>query len=335
MKKIAVLKSGAIGDILMATPFLRAIRKRFPDSVIDFHTGKWSAKALENNPNLNRIFAYDDSVFHSRNIKGKINLFRNLRRQKYNLLFILDKHYLVNLLGSATRIKTRIGFNRYGEGFANTKNVKYGPVKHEIDYYLDLARVIGAKEKSRHIDLFVLKKDVRVIDNLTKNLKNFIGIVPGGAKNPGGGVVDSRRWPKEKFIRLINRIPNKYSILLLGGKSDFEFNNQILNKIQRKKVLNFAGKTNIPQSCELMKRCKFIICSDSGPMHIAAASKTKIISLFGPTNPARKAPLTKGCVALWKDKDIYEKNVEIYGKNPKNKGYFKRLSVEEVLSHID
>ncbi|MBN1645272.1 glycosyltransferase family 9 protein [Candidatus Woesearchaeota archaeon] len=333
--KIAVLKSGAIGDILMATPFLRALRKRFPNAIIDFHTGKWSAKAVANNHNLNRVFAYDDSIFHSKKIFSKLRLLKNIKKQKYDVLFILDKAYLAGLFGFATGIKTRIGFNRGKEGFANTINVKYGSLKHEIDYYLDLARVVGAKEKSKKIDLFVSKEDIELVDKLTKGIKNFIGIVPGGAKNPGGAVVGSRRWPKEKFIELINKIPKKYSILLLGGKSDFELNKHILLKCKRKKIFNFAGKTNISQSCELMRRCKLVICSDSGPMHIASASGAKVISLFGPTNPARKAPLTKGSVALWKDEDIYEPDVEIYGKNPKNRDYFKRLSVEEVLVHID
>lgn len=334
LKKIAILKSGAIGDVLMATPFLRALRKKFPNAIIDFHTGKWSAKALINNKNLNRIFAYDDSVFHSKNIKGKLKLIKNLKRQKYNVLFILDKHYLASLLGFATRIKTRIGFDRSGEGFANTKNVKYGKVKHEIEYYLNLARIVGANEKSRKIDLFISKEDKLKINKLTKNIKNFIGIVPGGAKNPGGGVVNSRRWPKEKFIELLNRIPKKYSIFLLGGKSDFEFNREIILQIKRKKVFNLSDKINISQSCEIMRRSKFVICNDSGPMHIASASGTRVISLFGPTNPSRKKPLTKGSVALWKDQDIYDADCEIYGSNPKKGPFFQKLTVEDVLKVI-
>jgi len=336
VKRIAILKSGAIGDILMSTPFLRALRKRFPEAVIDFHLGKWSTGALKNNPNLDNLFEYDDSIFHSVcNLSGKMDLIKNIRAQKYDLLFILDKSYLANLLGFTTGIRFRIGFDRYGEGFPNNLNVKYGPLRHEIDYYLDLARMVGAEEKNKQLELYISNEDKKHITKLIKNLKNCVGIIPGGAKNPGGGVVDSRRWPIERFIELIQTLKKKYTILLLGGKSDFELNEKIISQIGSKNVVNFAGKTNISQSCELMRRCKLVICSDSGPMHIAAASGTKVISLFGPTNPARKAPLTKGSVALWKDEDIYDENVELYGTEPRKRGYFKWLTVNEVLANIN
>lgn len=337
VRRIAVLKSGAIGDVLMATPFLRAVRKGFPDTVIDFHLGKWSAEALKNNPNLNAVFAYNDSAFHSWKIREKIDLIQQIRRQKYDLLFILDKSYLANLLGFATGVKFRIGFDRYGEGFPNNLNIKYGPVQHEIDYYLDLAELIGVRENNKSIELNATEEDTKYIDKLIENITHCIGIIPGGAKNPGGAVINSRRWPVENFIELIRKlsINSKYSIVLLGGKTDFEFNEKIINDLRTNNIFNLAGKTTIAQSCELMRRCKFVICNDSGPMHIAAASGTKVISLFGPTNPARKAPLTNGSIALWKDEDIYEENVEVYGSEPKKECYFERLSVDDVLNNID
>lgn len=334
INRIAILKSGAIGDILMTTPFLRTLRRGFPQAIIDFHLGKWSAEALQNNSNLNNIFTYDDSVFHSWNMKQKIWLTRNLRKQKYDLLFILDKSYLANLLGFATGIRFRIGFDRYGEGFPNNLNIKYGPVRHEIDYYLDLAKIIGINSNNKSIELNVSKEDNQHINELTHTIKNYIGIIPGGAKNPGGGVVDSRRWPIEKFIELIKVLKRQYLILLLGGKSDVELNNKIIAKIGNHNILNFAGKTSISQSCELMRRCKYIICSDSGPMHIASASGIKVISLFGPTNPARKAPLGKSCIALWKDEKVYHNNTEIYGFESKRKEYFQQLSVQDVLDSV-
>lgn len=339
IRKIAVLKSGTIGDILMATPFLRALRNSFPDAIIDFHLGKWSVEALQNNPCIDSIFAYDDSVFHSfSNILGKIKLIRKVKARKYDLLFILDKSYLANLLGFATGIKFRIGFDRYGEGFSNNLNVKYGSVRHEIDYYLDLTKTIGIEKTNKHLELNILKEDRQYVDTLIKNINNtkkYIGVIPGGAKNPGGGVVDSRKWPAEKFIELTGRLSSKYTLLLLGGKTDFEFNETIIKISGKKDVFNLAGKTTVAQSCELMRRCKFIICNDSGPMHIASASGTKVISLFGPTNPARKAPLTKRSIALWKDEDIYDSAVEVYGAEPKHAPYFGRLSVQTVLAHID
>ena len=133
VNRIAILKSGALGDVLMTTPFLRALRQKFPSAVIDYWVGEWSAIALRDNPNVNSVKAVPDKFFHSKNPFLALKIILALRSGKYDALFILDKSYLANLLGLATGIKSRIGFDRNGEGFVNTINVKYDELKHAID----------------------------------------------------------------------------------------------------------------------------------------------------------------------------------------------------------
>jgi heptosyltransferase-2 len=79
-----------------------------------------------------------------------------------------------------------------------------------------------------------------------------------------------------------------------------------------------------------MKKCALIITNDAGPMHIASAVNDKIISIFGPTNPVRKAPLNEGSVSIWKDQDIYEEDYELYGKLPKKKKWMTKITAKDV-----
>jgi ADP-heptose:LPS heptosyltransferase len=102
--------------------------------------------------------------------------------------------------------------------------------------------------------------------------------------------------------------------------------------LKNKAIINGVN-SSIKKSAALMKKCNIVICSDSGPMHIAAAVNNKVISLFGPTNPTRKAPLNKDSVAIWKDQEIYEENYELYGKVPdfsKKDKWMKKITINEI-----
>lgn len=334
VKKIAVIKTGAIGDVLMSTPFLRVLRKRFPKAEIDYYVGAWAKDVLAGNPNLSKVIAFDQSIFFKKKILGALKLARQIRNEKYDLCFILDKHYFMNLFAYLCKIPLRVGFDRYGEGFANTLNVRYGPVKHEIDYYLELAYRIGAKKtENRNLEMFLSKKDTKFADEFFRKnkIENAVAVVPGGAKNPGEPVHFVRRWPAEKFLELTEKIKNP--VVLLGGPGDAEVAEFMLKNLKRKQVYSLVGKTSLKEAAAVMKKCSSVVCCDSGLMHIASAVNKKIISIFGPTNPARKAPLHKESAAIWKDQEIYEEDYEIYGRIPKNE-FFKKISANDVLRHI-
>lgn len=336
IKKILVIKTGAIGDVLMSTPFLRVLRKRFPKAEIDYYVSAWSKDVLMGNKNIDKVIAFDQSIFFKKKIFKALKLAKQIRKEKYDLCFVLDKHYFMNLFAYICKVPVRVGFNRFGEGFTNTINVRYGPVKHEIDYYLELAYKVGAeKTKDKNLELNLSKDDLKFADDFFRKskIKKAVAVVPGGAKNPGEPVHFVRRWPAEKFLELIEKLKNR-SVILIGGPGDEEVSNFIFRNLRRKQgVYNLVGKVSIKKSAAVMKKCNCIVCCDSGPMHIASAVNKKVVSIFGPTNPARKAPLRKESTAIWKDKDIYEEDYELYGRIPKKK-FFSKVSVNDVLKVI-
>lgn len=334
VKKILIFKIGAIGDVLMSTPLVREIRKAFPKAKITYAVGNYSASVLEGNKNIDHLLKFDQNMFFKKNIISALKLRNEINKQKFDIAFVLDKHWSFGLFIKMCGIPVRVGFDRNREGKYNTHNIVYQQVKHEIDYYLSLLDAINVKHsKNTQIDLPLNKKDISFADSFFKKNKlkgKVIGmLIGGGGDNPGeSGAI--RKWPTDKYIELIQRLAVNYKIILLGGPKDGELNKDVMKFVKNVNVVNSAGHCNIKQSATLMKKCALIITHDSGPMHMASAVNDMIISIFGPTNPKRKAPLHDKSVAIWKDQDIYEENYERYGKLPKHEKWMTKITAKEV-----
>ena len=124
--------------------------------------------------------------------------------------------------------------------------------------------------------------------------QNIIVINPGA-----GGKKYSIRWPKDKFIKLIDRLPNKFKIVIVGSKHEIALSNQIKRKTNKKPLI-LTGKTNLNQLAYLLEIAQVVISNDTGTMHLAAAMGTKTIGLFGPDTPVRYAPFNKISKSLYK-----------------------------------
>lgn len=342
-EKILLFKIGAIGDTLMTTPFLRQLKKSYPKARIDYLIGNASKDVLIGNQNLNKIISFDESIIFKKKLKEYFNLISKIRKEKYDIVYVLDKHWALNLTSKMFNIKERIGFDRLGkEGRFLTKKVYYGNDKHEIHYYLDLLKAEGIKPNysDTKMDLKLSKEDTKKAETIWKknslNNKKVICVIPGGGNNPGEST-GIRNWPIYKYIGLIEKLLSKnYKIILIGGKSDEKLSDIIVENIKNKNIINLTGKLKLKESAAVISKCDYVVCNDSGPMHLAACVNDKIISLFGSTNPVRKAPLLKNSHAIWKGKKEYDPEYELYGKMPGKKAIdsIKKITVSDVLKFI-
>ncbi|MEM4240124.1 MAG: glycosyltransferase family 9 protein [Candidatus Woesearchaeota archaeon] len=302
-QRICIFKIGAIGDVLVSTPMVHALRQRYPKARIDYWTGQWSAGALEGNKDLDNVVAFDDATFFKKRVDLVIGLARRIASQRYDTMFILDKHWSLGTFGRLCNVPVRIGFDRDGEGFAHTAAVPFGKTRHESDYYLDLAYLAGAKKvKNPKIELWLSAQDKKFAsDFFRKNRlapKKTIGIVPGGAKNPGQNAV-VKRWPVERFAEIAKALAGKgWQILLIGrSPGDDDVLPAMLSAVPN--AANAIGSFTIRQSAALLQKCRLVICNDSGPMHMAAAVGTPTVSIFGPTDPRHWAPRGPKHIWVW------------------------------------
>lgn len=322
MKKILVFKIGALGDILMTTPFLRELKNENKNIKIDFLVGNNSKIILKNNVFINKIIGFDQNIFFKKDIFGLIKLIKLIKSKKYNEIYILDKHWIFHLFAFLTKIQKRVGIIRANfSKFFLTKSIKRQGIKHEVDFYLSLINKENIKNKQLYYNLNK-KEELKVKKFLNKNkIKDYIVVINDGGVNgvEMGGI---RMLPLNKFKELLNHLFKENKIFLVGGPNLKEYYKQFENG----NIINLAG-ISIDKSIAFMKFAKRVYTTDCGPMHMAATVNQNITCFFGPTNPRRKAPLVKNVKSIWDDKDIYEEQYEIDGTLPaKNKKFFKRLN---------
>ncbi|MCD6590165.1 glycosyltransferase family 9 protein, partial [Candidatus Woesearchaeota archaeon] len=110
--KILLFKIGAIGDVLMTTPFVRELRKKYRGAEIHYWVGRKSADILKNNPYVDKVIAIDEDIFFKKKLFRYLQLARKIKRHNYNLAFVLDKHWIFQLLVKLAGIKKIVGFIR-------------------------------------------------------------------------------------------------------------------------------------------------------------------------------------------------------------------------------
>jgi heptosyltransferase II len=322
--KIAVIKSGAIGDVLMTTPFLRGLRKTFPKSEITYIVGEWSSNVLEGNPNIDKIMPFDESIIFQEDVISKfkkmISLSNKVKKERFDLCFVMDKSWMVNMFSFLSGIKDRVGFSRGWEGFPLTKKIEYKSVKHEIEYYLNLLVYFSKEKFSKELEIRLTPEDRKLANKmrLWKGKKKLIGISISGG-NPGQ-TSTYRDWPVKNFQNLINALEKTGKLVVLLGTNN--------KGVSGKNVRDLTGKTTIKEAAAIMEVCDAFVTSDTGLMHIASAIKTPTVSIFGPTDPRRKAPLNGNSVYLWKGSTCDK--CELYGKYCDNHPSANEITVENV-----
>ena len=349
--KILLFKIGALGDAIMTTPLICALRSNLPHAQIDYLIGKRSAPVLENNPNLDNILTFEEEILFSNNPfkkLGILDLIKTIREGNYDIIFVLDKHWIFGMIAKLAGVKIRIGFDRMGnEGVFLTDKVYFDGSIHEIKYYLSLIEPLRKKvynegipsnySTSTFINYSMHKRDVLgFFKKFSLDPKKTIAITIGGGRNIGQ-VAESKIWSFDNHIILAKKLISKgYRIIYLGDKNDKITAMNIIAHLKPKnfEILDLCGTTSISKTAAIMDICKYTICNDSGPMHIASTTRTKIIAIFGPTNPDRFAPLDKRSKYLWNHLECCPSN-DIYGKFNKCKNdCINRVKPIDVLMLI-
>jgi lipopolysaccharide heptosyltransferase II len=335
--KILLFKTGALGDLLMTTPLLRQVRRRFPHAGIDYLAGGSFTRILEGNPNLDGIVAFPEEVFFRRDLTGFVGLVRRIRRKRYDMIFVLDRHWVFPLSAFLFGIGRRIGFDRSGrEGILLTDRVRFEAVRHEVRYFLDLLGNVAEPEYDDvSMDFYPGPDDEEFADRFYSGHglaeKQVVCLAPGGGVNPGQEMA-AKRWPAQRYAELARLLLGEgFSVVLAGGAVDRPLEKAILSGID---VPSAVGAT-LGGSAAIMRKAFAVVASDGGPMHLAAAVNDRVVSLFGPTDPRRLAPLT-GYRYLWKPGECGP-CYDLYGRIPscgRSHSCMEAISSEEVLEAV-
>lgn len=333
--KALVIKIAAVGDFLMATPALRALKHAPQVSGVDLLAGRSIAAAVSGNPDVDRVFFLDDRrIFHGSpwaKALEVLKISRRLRREKYDVGFNFHRDWRFNIILFLAGCRRRIGFagglpvprdrdvgaqkappavgagwfGPVGAGFLLTDAVRVPGIKHHIFHYCDLLKPLGVF--CLDFKMAFPLDDAQAAAAAEKflapaNLDDYIVLAPGGAANVKEEM-ESRRWPGESFSALAGLLLGSgRRVVLLGSGGDAPRAARI--GAEHPGVVDLTGGTTLAEAAALLKKARLAVCNDSGLMHLAAAVGTPVISIFGPTHPGEKKPLQSGCLAIWKGEEM-------------------------------
>lgn len=331
---ILVIKISAVGDIVLITASLKAIREKFPKAKIYCLVGKESIKILQNCPIIDGLIAYDHKKFDN-GFLSLFNMAKKLRNLRIDKVIDFQNNKKSHLLAFLTFPRRSYGYNNKKWGFLLTDKVKNPKVEMPaVEHQFQLLNLLGIKYKEKYdLDLWPSKNDQNYVKQLFDeewlgNTKNIVGINLAASEK-----WKSKNWSIEYTAKLCDMLSLKnIRVVVTGMEKDIVLVNQ-LKSLAKTKIASFAGKTDVMQLAAVIKRCKVFITPDSAPLHIAAAVKTPIIVFFGPTSSARHIPPSKSLIVLEKDlncQSCYSCECKIMTHDCMN-----LITPEEVLAKVE
>jgi lipopolysaccharide heptosyltransferase I len=281
--KILIIKPSSLGDIIHGLPVLNALRMRFPEAELHWVVAKGFHGILEEHPMIHRLWIIDKNAWKK---PGKIfqtvsdlkELAAGLRKERFDLVVDLQGLFRSALIGLFTGARERVGFESAREGAKYTYKfrVKTDPELHAVDKNMLIARFLGCETSEPTFPLPPLDPSPAVL----RNMGAYAAIAPFAG-------TQVKTWALENFAELASMLP--IPSVIVGGKADRERGDRIA-LLSNGRAFSLAGRITLKELAAIIKHAKFVVCPDTGPMHIAAALNVPVFAIFGPTSPARTGP---------------------------------------------
>ena len=328
MAKFLIIRFSSIGDIVLTTPVIRCLKKQVPDAEVHFLTKDSFRSVIEHNPYIDKLHV----LAHSWEL-----MIEELRTEEYD--YIIDLHHNTKTLRVKRALAAGSGGKKKSFSFYKLNIEKYFytafkintlPKIHIVDRYMKTVESFGVKNDGAGLDYFIApNEEIKKTDIPASHSVGFIACVIGAAHG-------TKRWPVHKWKEFCEKMV--HPIILLGGTEDITRGNEIA-AVDPAKVYNACGKFKLNESADLLRKSKLVITNDTGLMHIAAAFKKPILSLWGNTVPSF------GMYPYYGDSPVSDFRFEIsklwcrpcskigYDKCPL--GHFKCMEKIEVISVVD
>ncbi|MEP7286402.1 MAG: WecB/TagA/CpsF family glycosyltransferase [Chloroflexota bacterium] len=302
LNRILAVELADIGDLILTTPALFALRETFPSAQIDMLTTAHAAPILDGTGLVDQVilfnkFAFDrpTDLLRPANLGEALTLAQKLRSGHYDAVLIF--HHLTTRFGAwkyaalamATGAPIRAGLDNGRGWFLTHRTTDYGFGKyHQVKYWLNVVRLLGVQVRDVRLHIGISEADrAWASEHLPDRNKPFVAIHPGS-----GGYSTARRWEPEKFAAVADAIHDSATIVLVGGPDDGA--NEVINHMhytEEYPAVNLVGKTTLGQLAAVLERCDLYIGADSGVMHLAAAAgKSDLYALYGPSNAKAWGP---------------------------------------------
>jgi heptosyltransferase II len=339
MKNILLIRLSSLGDIVLTSPAIRAVREHFPQARISMLVAAQSAELVTENPHLDEVIPFDRKV-RNKDTGEMVRIVRLLRERNFDLAIDFQRKFRTSLLAYLSGAKCRVGYHQ-PNGVLCTVRVPDRGNQHAIDRYFDLLHAVDIPATDRTLELFLAKSDrayareifsAKGVDDKSSNQaikqssnnrsptsgsRRFIRNQPSNNQLESGSLrekptinpklVDSNRltvglfpgagwklreWMPDRFAAIGDRVANQFGaqVLIFGGPRERALVENVTH-LMKTPPISFVEALPIRRFAALVEACDLFITNDTGPMHIAAATHTPTIALFGPGNHIRFQPL--------------------------------------------
>ncbi len=334
-RSILIVLIAGIGDLVLASPSLRALRNGYPDAELHLLTSAEAAPLAGYYPYIDHVYSFPIRQLRN-NKKYLLDMARivsGLRKTRFAL--ILNLYRVCSFSGAAKmgmlfgllRGERKLGHDRCGFGIFLDQSVPAGAFegRHVVKAMADIATLAGGIQDDWGTEVFwdetITTKWEELLTATTGEI--VIGINPGGDR-------EDRRWPPDRFVAVAERLMERFKarVIILGGPTDRDIAAYITGKIKYK-ATNLAGEISLSALPFLVSRLDLLITNDSGPMHIAAATKTPLVALFGPEDPTLFGPYADPelCRVLYKGGSDFA----VRKKDEMGSSLLNMITTEEVL----
>jgi len=329
VKKILVVCVNWVGDVIFSTPVFKALKRVAPGASLTCLAVPRVKDILQSCSAVDEVILYDEKGRH-RSLWAKAGLVWRLRKERFDICFLLHRSWTRALLVYLAGIPERVGYDTKNRGKFLTRAVELDPeIIHRSDFYLHILTSCGVPVSDWTCEL-----DVSLLaETQAQALLKAEGVNAGEpyvVMNAGGNW-DLKRWPKENFADLVRQISEDYGIRVLipGARKDVRLAEEIARLSKADPVI-LAGKTDLKQLLALLKKARLVVSSDSGPMHMANCVGTPVITVFGPTCPEVTGPRGKGSAVVLR-KDVGCNRQACYKIDCPDNVCMKAVTVEEVM----
>ena len=313
-KKILIIQTAFLGDVILATPLIEKLHQFYPDAQLDFLLRKGNESLILNHHYLRNILIFDKK-------RKSASLFENIRRirqEHYDLVVNVQRFASSGLITALSGARHTIGFSKNPFSFFFSEKIEHlidkKSGKHEVDRNIDLIKKFTDDKRLRP-KLYAKEEDKEKAK--TYKDEKYVCIAPAS-------IWFTKQFPKEKWIEFINQLPKDLKIYLLGSPADNSLCQHILDLSTNKNVQNLSGKLSLLASGELMKDAVLNYVNDSAPLHLASQANAPVCAVYCSTIPEFGfGPLSDFSNIVEIKDSLYCRPCNLHGYHQCPQGHFK------------
>ena len=310
LNKILLTRIDRIGDVMLTTPVFQAVRRAFPDAWIAVMVRPETREIVEGNPYINEVIVYDKRG-HQKCLSGNLSFARALRKKCFDAVIHFHPTNRAHWVTALAGIPVRIGY-RKKSGWLLTHSMedfKKEGLKHESLYNFDLLRFLNVNGAAKTEPFFPRHESHQAAFESCAARHGLNPAEPYTVLNPSASC-PSKMWPAEKFARLGDKLWELYGLraVLIGAEADRGTSEKV-RALMKTAPHDLTGQLTVGMLSACLKSARLLVSNDSGPVHVATACGTPVVSIFGRNEPGlgprRWGPLGQRSAVVQKDVGCY------------------------------